>query len=147
MTRIHALILGFSTLSLTLLGAAKSYVLFLAVDDMRAWAGCLNNDYPGKIHTPHIDQLAKQGRLFTNAHVPAPKCGPCRAAILTGQLPSTLGIYGNGQWLRPNYPNLVTLPKHFKTHGYQVQGAGKITHHTAGFSPPDEWHHFQEIDW
>ena len=129
------------------MGTDKPNVLLLAVDDMRAWAGCLNDDYPGQVHTPHIDGLAARGRLFTNAHVPAPKCGPCRAAILTGQLPSRLGIYGNGQWLRPNHPGLVTLPKHFKDNGYQVVGAGKIAHHTAGFTPPDEWHDFQEIDW
>jgi len=128
-------------------GEERPNVLFLAVDDMRTWTGCLNDGYPGTVHTPNIDALAKRGRLFTNAHVPAPKCGPCRASILTGQLPSRLGIYGNGQWLRPNYPELVTLPKHFKNNGYQVQGAGKITHHTAGFNPPDEWHDFQEIDW
>lgn len=129
------------------LAGEKPNVLFLAVDDMRAWAGCLNKDYPGKVHTPNIDKLAKQGRLFTNAHVPAPMCGPCRASILTGQLPSRLGIYSNHQWVRPNHPDLVTIPKHFKNNGYQVQGAGKIAHHTAGFTPPDEWHDFQEIDW
>jgi len=125
----------------------KPNVLFLAVDDMRAWVNCMNNDYPGKIHTPNIDRLARQGRLFTNAHVPAPMCGPCRASILTGQRPSTLGIYSNHQWVQPNLPDLVTLPKHFKTNGYHVVSAGKIAHHTAGFTPPDEWHDFQEVDW
>ena len=129
------------------IGETPPNVLFIAVDDLRAWVGCLNDDYPGKIHTPNIDKLAQRGRLFSNAHVPAPKCGPCRASVLTGQLPSRLGIYGNGQWLRPNHPDLVTLPKHFKNNGYRVVGAGKIAHHTAGFNPPDEWHHFQEIDW
>jgi len=130
------------------IGAAKQpNVLFLAVDDMRAWTGCLNKGYPGKIHTPNIDKLAKRGRLFTNAHVPAPKCGPCRASVLTGQLPSSIGIYGNNQWLHPSRPDLTTMPKHFKTNGYHTVGSGKITHHTAGFNPPSEWHDFREIRW
>ncbi len=99
----------------TVAAQEKPNVLFLAIDDMRTWVGCMNDDYPGNIHTPNIDALAKQGRLFTNAHVPAPMCGPCRASLLTGQLPSRLGIYSNHQWVRPNLPELVTLPKHFKT--------------------------------
>lgn len=141
----------FISLALSFFSSGRSKpptnILFLAVDDMRTWVNCLKDDYPGKIHTPNIDQLAESGRLFTNAHVPASKCGPCRASVLTGQLPSTLGIYGNNQWLRPNYPKLITLPNHFKMNGYHVVGAGKIFHHTAGFTPPDEWHHFQKIDW
>ncbi|MFD2160452.1 sulfatase [Rubritalea tangerina] len=134
-------------LNISLTSATQPNVLFLVVDDLRAWTGCLNKGYPGEIFTPNIDQLAKQGRLFTNAHVPSPKCGPCRASVLTGQLPSQLGIYGNGQWLHPNHPNLTSLPKHFKQNGYHTVGAGKITHHTAGFNPPNEWHDFQEIEW
>ena len=53
--------------------ANRPNVLFLAVDDMRDWVGCLGG-YPGVIHTPNIDRLAERGMLFTNAHCPSPKC-------------------------------------------------------------------------
>jgi len=33
---------------------AKPNVLFLAVDDMKDWVGCLGG-YEGKVHTPNID--------------------------------------------------------------------------------------------
>ena len=35
------------------------------------------------IQTPHIDQLAKEGMLFTNYHSNGTVCSPTRAALLT----------------------------------------------------------------
>ena len=113
-------------------------VLFLAVDDMKDWVGCLGG-YEGRVHTPNIDRLAEQGMLFSNAHCPSPKCAPSRAAVMTGLRPSTTGLYDNGHWWLPNLPNVVTMPRHFHSHGYRVVGAGKIFHHTAGNNPPNQW--------
>lgn len=119
----------------------KPNVLFLAVDDMRDWVGCLNG-YAGTVHTPNIDRLAKRGVLFTNAHCPSPKCAPSRAAIMTGLRPSTTGLYDNNHWWYPNLPKAVTIPAHFRNHGYRSVGAGKIFHHTAGNHPPNQWDEF-----
>ncbi|QDS98819.1 sulfatase [Adhaeretor mobilis] len=116
-------------------------VLFLAVDDMRDWVGCLGG-YEGTVHTPHLDRLAKRGILFANAHCASPKCAPSRAAIMTGMRPSTTGLYENGHWWKPNFPDIVTLPVNFGRHGYQVVGSGKIYHHTAGNDPPYQWDDF-----
>ncbi len=80
--------------------------------------------------------------LFTNAHCASPKCAPSRAAIMTGLKPSTTGLYDNGHWWMPNLPDVVTLPMHFRKQGYQVVGAGKIFHHTAGNNPPNQWDDF-----
>ena len=121
----------------------KPNVLFVSVDDMNDWVGCLKG-YPG-IKTPNIDRLAKRGVLFTNAHACSPKCNPSRAAILTGLRPSTTGIYANGEWWRPNYPDLVTLPMYFKENGYHVAGGGKVFHHTDGFNPPDQWDEYFDL--
>ena len=61
-------------------------VLFISVDDLNDWVGCLGSD---RVPTPNIDALAERGLLFTNAHAPSPKCAPSRAAILTGKRAST----------------------------------------------------------
>ncbi len=119
----------------------KSNVLFLAVDDMKDWVNCLGG-YEGTVHTPHIDRLAKRGMLFINAHCASPKCAPSRAAIMTGLRPSTTGLYDNGHWWLPNLPSVVTIPAHFRNHGFRVVGAGKIFHHTAGNHPPNQWDDF-----
>ncbi len=70
----------------------KPNVLFIAVDDLNNWLGCLNNYSNTK--TPNIDRLAASGVLFSNAQCQAPLCGPSRASIMSGLRPSTTGIYG-----------------------------------------------------
>lgn len=119
-------------------------VLFLVVDDMKDWVNCMDG-YSGTVHTPHIDQLARRGMLFQNAHCVSPKCAPSRAAVLTGLRPSTTGLYDNGHWWYPNLPDVVTIPEHFRRQGYHVGGAGKIFHHTAGNHPPHVWDTFHRL--
>lgn len=116
--------------------SAPKNILLISVDDMNDWVGCLGSD---RVPTPNIDALAARGLLFTNAHAPSPKCAPSRAAILTGKRASTTGLYSNGHWWRPAYPDLITLPHYFKNNGYYVAGGGKVHHHTDGFNPPDQW--------
>lgn len=129
-----------------LAGPKPPNVLFISVDDMRAWTGFLDG-YEGPVHTPHLDQLAAQGINFTNAHCSSPVCGPSRAAVMTGRRASTTGIYGNSQWLRPHRPDIITLPTFLKSQGYLVAGAGKSFHHTAGNNPPDQWHDYFRFPW
>ena len=140
---------GFIAAALLLTFAAscaneKSNVLFLAVDDMKDWVNCLGG-YEGTVYTPNIDRLAARGTLFTNAHCPSPKCAPSRAAIMTGLMPSTTGLYDNGHWWYPNFPDTKTIPAHFRANGYHAVGAGKIFHHTAGNHPPNQWNDFQKL--
>ncbi len=115
-------------------------VLFISVDDMNDWVGCLGHP---SIQTPNIDKLAARGVLFSNAHCAAPLCNPSRTSLLTGLRPSTSGIYDNEQYWRPALPGIETLPMYFRKHGYHVAGAGKVFHHVAGFNPPDQWDEFQ----
>jgi arylsulfatase A-like enzyme len=120
---------------------AKPNVLFVSVDDMNDWVGCLGG-YNG-VRTPNIDRLARRGALFANAHCASPLCNPSRTALLTGLRASTTGIYNNDQFWKPNLPGVTTMPMYFKAHGYHVAGAGKVFHHTAGNNPPDQWDEFQ----
>ena len=117
-------------------------VLFIAVDDLNDWVGCLGGHPQAK--TPHIDKLARKGILFEQAHCAAPLCSPSRTAIMTGLRPSTTGIYGNLNWFRdiPAYKNWVTLPQYFRRHGYVAWGGGKLYHQAHGkFSDAAAWDH------
>ena len=62
--------------------ARKPNVLFIAIDDLNDWVGCLGG-HP-QASTPNIDRLAKRGTLFINAHCQGPNCGPSRASLLSG---------------------------------------------------------------
>ena len=117
-------------------------VLFISVDDMNDWVGALGCDWA---KTPHIDRLAARGTLFTNAHAPSPKCNPSRTAILSGLRPSSTGVYANGEWWKPNFPEMVMLPRHFRDNGYYAAGGGKVFHHTPGFNPPDSWDEYFDL--
>ena len=55
-------------------GAEKPNVLFLAVDDMNDWIGCLETT-PHAI-TPNIDRLAARGVNFTNGQTAGVFCAP-----------------------------------------------------------------------
>ncbi|MFK7777229.1 MAG: sulfatase-like hydrolase/transferase, partial [Gimesia sp.] len=117
---------------------ARPNVLFIAVDDLNDWISCLGGHPDCK--TPNIDRLASRGVLFTNAHCAAPACNPSRAALMTGIRPSSSGVYLNPQPWRPVMQDAVTLPQHYRQHGYQAIGSGKIFH--GGYNDPDSWDHY-----
>ncbi len=107
--------------------AAKPNVLFIAVDDLNDWIGCLGG-HPQST-TPNIDRLAASGMLFTNAHCPAPACNPSRTAIMTGVSPHTSGLYDNRQQMREILPDAELLPAYLARNGYWSAGSGKILHY------------------
>ncbi|MEO1524959.1 MAG: sulfatase-like hydrolase/transferase, partial [Planctomycetota bacterium] len=122
--------------------AEKPNVLFIAIDDLNTWVGCMNGHPNAK--TPNIDRLAARGVLFTNAHCQAPICGPSRASVFSGLLPTTSGIYGqiSDKQLRDasDIMGKVTfLPDYFEQHGYKTLACGKLFHNgdKAGFF--DDW--------
>ena len=133
--------------------ATKPNVIFIICDD-------LNDSIEGmgghaQAYTPNINRLIKKGVRFTNAHCNAPICGPSRASLWSGLLPSTTGYYGYSQqtnnWRRfSNLSDAITLMEHFKSNsgGYNVWGSGKVFHNghsdntvftpeVAGFTPGD----------
>jgi len=117
--------------------AKRPNVLFMAIDDLNDWIGCLGG-HPD-VKTPNFDRLAARGVLFTNAHCSAPACNPSRASLMTGILPSTSGVYHNPDpWRKsPVLKDAVTIPQHFMAHGYSAVGGGKIYH--GSFPDPPSW--------
>ena len=120
---------------------ARPNVLFIAIDDLNDWIGAMGG-HP-QAYTPNIDRLAARGLLFTNAHCQAPICGPSRASLMSGLLPSTTGIYGqiSSKHLAGNPAISKTryVSNYFADHGYKTMAVGKIFHGDGGVDAFDEY--------
>ncbi|MCA8987440.1 MAG: sulfatase-like hydrolase/transferase, partial [Planctomycetaceae bacterium] len=119
--------------------AAPPNVLLIAVDDMRVELGCYGETL---VKSPHIDRLAEQGTLFERAYCQQAVCNPSRSSLLTGLRPETLGICTLPPHFREKFPQLVSLPQHFKQNGYFAQNIGKIFHNFRQDKfkgDPDSW--------
>ena len=103
------------------LGAAKPQheappnILLICIDDLRPELGCYGVDY---VKSPCLDTLAKEGMTFMQAHCQQAICNPSRASLLTGLRPDSLRVWDLRTDFRKTRPNVVTLPQHFKQHGY-----------------------------
>lgn len=59
-------------------------ILWIVTEDI----GCDMASYGTKgVHTPHIDQLAAEGALYTRAYTTASICSPSRSSFMTGLYP------------------------------------------------------------
>ena len=68
-------------------------ILFILADDLGYGdVACYNPE--SKVPTPHMDRLAKEGLLFTDAHSPSTVCTPTRYSILTGRMAFRLDYRG-----------------------------------------------------
>jgi arylsulfatase A-like enzyme len=85
--------------------------------------------------------FAQEGVLFRKAFCAAPTCGPSRAAMMTGQYPHQIGMYGlpgGDGWKIDDYgKHLVNV---LNRHGYQTVLAG--VQHEANHAE-----HFPEIEY
>ena len=105
----------------------KPNIVYFFVDDMGYGdASCLNPD--GKIQTPNIDRLAREGMVFTDAHSSSAVCSPSRYSLLTGRYNwrsslqrGIVGPYGDPLIA----PDRLTVPGFLKQHDYHTACIGK----------------------
>lgn len=83
--------------------------------------------------TPNLDQMAHEGRRFTDFYVAKPVCSASRAALMTGCYPNRIGILGA---LKPKDTHgisdgEVTVAQLVKSKGYATGIFGKwhMGHH------------------
>ena len=121
--------------------AQQPNVLFISIDDLNDWVGVFGGH--DQVKTPNLDSFARKGSVvFQNAHCPGPVCGSSRSALLSGFMPHTTGIYGNGQNMRDSglIQQHATLPEYFSKHGYHSLSSGKIFHKHADKNGADVGH-------
>ena len=114
--------------------AKRPNILFAFADDWGRYAGAYARlDGPGTINdvvrTPNFDRVAREGVLFRRAFVSAPRCTPCRSALLSGQHfwrtgrgAILLGAVWDGS--QPAYPLLLRDAGYHIGEMYKVWGPG-----------------------
>ncbi len=129
MKRTFRQLLVSSLLCLPWLAAAapKPNILLITSDDLGLQLGCYGDRV---IRTPHLDALARRGRLFENAYVAQASCSPSRSAMFTGLYPHANGQYGllnadAGFELHAPLRS-QTIPALLKNAGYRTGILGKL---------------------
>jgi iduronate 2-sulfatase len=108
--------------------AQRPNILFIACDDLRPELGCYGNPV---IKTPAMDRLAASGVRFTRSFCQSSVCNPSRVSLLTGLRPDSIKVWDLLVHFRETMPDVVTLPQHFRQHGYRAMAFGKIFHHSV----------------
>ena len=110
-------------------------IIFIFTDQQQVgMMSCAGNKY---LRTPAMDSLAATGIRFENAYCTNPVCLPARFSMMTGRMPSELGIRSNYVGRLDTVPEDIT--KHamgwfFRNAGYDVGYGGKV-HLPKGMNP------------
>lgn len=118
----------FLSLQAALCAAGKPNFLIIYTDDLGY--GDVSTYHASDVTTPNIDQLAKDGMLFSQMRANCTVCSPSRAALLTGVYADRAGVPGvirndpKNSWgyLDPNIP---TLADKLRQGGYSTAIIGK----------------------
>lgn len=105
--------------------ADRPNVLLMVSDDLAATLGAFGHPLA---KTPHLDALAARGVRFDRTYTQFPHCNPSRSSMLSGLRPNSTRVTLNSDNLYKNVPGVVTLPTHFRRHGYATARCGKIFH-------------------
>jgi arylsulfatase A len=131
-------IISFMLMVMQLAAQQKPNVIFIYADDLGY--GDLSCYGATKIKTPNVDKLAEHGLRFTNAHATSATCTPSRYAVITGKYPwrksGTDILPGDAALIIPT--DKITLPKLFKSAGYETGLVGKW-HLGLGTAVEKEW--------
>lgn len=104
--------------------AGRPNILLIITDQQQAgMMSCTGNPY---LQTPAMDRLAARGVRFERAYCGNPVCVPSRFTMMTGVLPSRIGMETNGQAEVPEEVLSHAMGRVFRSHGYRTVYGGKV---------------------
>lgn len=132
-------LLVFSVFSINMMAQEKPNIIIINADDIGY--GDLSCYGATKLKTPNIDQLAKEGRKFTDAHAASSVCTPSRYALLTGEYPFRKKGLSSPIFLKDTLvigTQKATIASVLKSAGYNTACVGKW-HLGFGNKKPVDW--------
>ncbi len=110
-------------------------ILWITSEDNSPLLGCYGDEFAT---TPHMDQLAAEGFLYTNAYANAPVCAPARNTIITG-----VHACSNGnEQMRSTYQKSDTVrfyTEYLMSKGYYCTNNSKTDYNTSSADPETMW--------
>ncbi len=99
-------------------------ILLIITDQQHAgMMSCAGNP---DVKTPELDRLASRGVRFERAYCGNPVCVPSRFSMMTGVLPSRIGMEKNGQVHVPPEIMANAMGNTFRDQGYKTVYGGKV---------------------
>ncbi len=102
-------------------------IIWLFGEDISPWMPAYGDS---TITTPNIDFLADNGVLYTNCYSTCPVSSPCRSALMTGMMQTTIGMHnhrtGRTDSVIKSLPEgMKVLPQFFREAGFYTYNDGK----------------------
>ena len=124
-----------------LLGAANQApnIVVILTDDQGYADISLNPHHPKEVSTPHMDALAKDGVMFSQAYTSGNVCSPTRAGLMLGRYQQRVGVYSAGDGGRGFDPSIPIFPS-FLPEKYVSTAIGKWHLGLDSDFPALKWH-------
>ena len=115
---------------------SRPNILWIVSEDNSAYfTGCYGNDFAT---TPNIDNLAREGFLYTHAYATCAVCAPSRNTILTGVYAASNGHEN----MRSTYAKsdvIKTYPEYLHQAGYYCTNNSKTDYNTSSVNASQIW--------
>lgn len=122
------LLVGCKSINPKIANESKPNIIVILIDD----AGYVDFGFMGSkdLETPYIDKLARNGVVFTDAHVTSTVCAPSRAGLISGKYQQRFGFEANGTGSKESGEiglagDVVTIAEVFQQNNYKTIALGK----------------------
>jgi uncharacterized sulfatase len=130
--------------------ASKPNILWIVANDLSTDLGCYGNT---QVHTPHLDQLAKEGVVYENFFTVGAVCSTSRSSLITGMYSVSINSHNQfTKYKKPLPAPVVPFTDHLKKAGYFVTNSKGVQLENTGYYTGYNFAHdaeelFDGTDW